>query len=134
MLKYEELVDLAKTRLAEAQVLHDNHKHDGAVYLCGYAVEVALKSAALKERLWGFPEETEEFKLYEEVKTHELDKLLKIADKTQTLLNDRTFSIHWGYVKNWRSEFRYRPIGTASEADSSQMLSATSAIMTSLGL
>lgn len=133
MLKQDELIGLAKARLDEAQLLHDNAKIDGAVYLCGYAIELALKAVILKEKLWGFPEETEEFKLYTEVKTHELDKLLTIAGKNQ-LQNNREFVVAWGYAKNWRSEFRYRPIGTATQENSSQMIASTRAIMTALGI
>ncbi|MFA5945729.1 MAG: HEPN domain-containing protein [Patescibacteria group bacterium] len=133
MLKQDELLDLAKTRFAEARVLHENGKHDGAVYLCGYAIELALKWVILKDKLWGFPDEPEEFKLYEEVKTHDLEKLLTIANRQQ-MQNDRVFSIPWGYIKNWRSEFRYRPIGMVKEVDSSQMLSSVDAIMKALGV
>lgn len=122
---------MAKARLDEAQLLHDNRRFDGAVYLCGYAIELALKYVILKDRLWGFPEEPEEFKLYENMKTHDLEDLLKLADKVQ-MKNDRTFSIPWGYVNNWRSEFRYRPVGTATEMDSAQMLSSANDIMTLL--
>ncbi|MBI4458080.1 HEPN domain-containing protein [Candidatus Uhrbacteria bacterium] len=133
MLNQEELKDLAKARLEEARILHDNSKYDGAVYLCGYAIELTLKYVVLRDRLWGFPEEQDEFKLYEEAKTHDLEKLLRLADKMQ-LLNDRTFQIPWNYVNNWRSEFRYRPVGTASVLDSAQMLPSARDIMTALGV
>ena len=108
-------------------------KYDGAVYLCGYAIELALKAIILKDKLWGFPEESDEFKLYEMVKTHDLENLLKISGK-ESLLNDRNFVISWALVKTWRSEFRYRPIGMVTESSSMQMLSATREIFTSLGI
>ncbi len=39
-----ELKELAKLRLAEAEKLCDAGYYDGAAYLCGYAVEFALKA------------------------------------------------------------------------------------------
>jgi len=134
MLTLEELKDLAESRLDEAKTLHEHHKYDGAAYLCGYAVELALKQLILKERLCGFPSEGEEFELYKKVKTHKLEELLKVADKDNTLMNDKAFSTAWSAVISWSSEYRYRPIGSADETRSKQMLDATSDIIRALGI
>ena len=133
MLKQKEISDIAKSRLAEAQILHDNQKYDGAVYLCGYAVELSLKALVLRDKLWGFPEDSEEFRLYSDVRTHDLDKLLKTAGGAH-LLNDRSFQTSWGHITGWSSEFRYRPVGSFSLADSSRMISSARDIMETLGI
>jgi hypothetical protein len=39
-----DLKELAKLRLAEAETLYHAGYYDGATYLCGYAVEFALKA------------------------------------------------------------------------------------------
>jgi hypothetical protein len=38
-----ELKRIATTRLGDARVLLKNNRIDGAAYLCGYAIELALK-------------------------------------------------------------------------------------------
>lgn len=43
MLTRAELTHIAQARLADAEALHQAGRYDGAVYLCGYAVEVGLK-------------------------------------------------------------------------------------------
>lgn len=40
----KDLQSLARTRLAEAKILLDAGRSDGAYYLAGYAVECALKA------------------------------------------------------------------------------------------
>jgi len=51
------LQDLAIVRLKEAKALLDQGFHDGAYYLCGYAVECALKAciAKISGRQFAFP-------------------------------------------------------------------------------
>ena len=43
-LKTAELRKIAKARLKDAEALLAAHRYDGAIYLCGYAVELALKA------------------------------------------------------------------------------------------
>lgn len=45
---HEELKKLAKTRLIEAKALLDNELYDGARYLAGYVIELALKARVLQ--------------------------------------------------------------------------------------
>lgn len=45
-----EFQELAELRLEEARVLLDQGKWDGAYYLAGYAVELALKARIIKEK------------------------------------------------------------------------------------
>lgn len=40
---------LAETRLQEAKSLLDNGHYSGAYYLCGYAIEYALKACIAKQ-------------------------------------------------------------------------------------
>jgi HEPN domain-containing protein len=40
----EDLRELSRLRLREAEVLYKAHLYDGCVYLAGYAVELALKA------------------------------------------------------------------------------------------
>ena len=43
-----ELKELAKLRLKEAETLFDAGLYDGAVYVCGYVIELALKARICK--------------------------------------------------------------------------------------
>ena len=49
----QELIDLAENRFLEARTLFDGGHYDGALYLAGYAVELALK-ARVRSRAWCF--------------------------------------------------------------------------------
>ena len=56
MPKYEELKALAATRLLEAKSLFNKRLYDGACYLAGYVVELALKARICKTLdLAGYP-------------------------------------------------------------------------------
>jgi hypothetical protein len=46
MITTKDLRSIAKARLKDAEVLSDAKRYDGAVYLCGYAVEINLGSAS----------------------------------------------------------------------------------------
>ncbi|MEY4723669.1 MAG: hypothetical protein RLZZ324_1182 [Candidatus Parcubacteria bacterium] len=133
MLGLQHLQDIAKSRLEEAQILHNNGKFDGARYLAGYAVEMALKWVITKDKLVGFPETVKEFKLYQDSKDHDLANLLTLAGKNQ-MKNDKTFAVAWDIAKDWNSEFRYRPPGAVTSAHSSETLAATNDILTLLGV
>ncbi len=62
MLTRPELRQIARARLADAAALHDKRRYDGAIYICGYAVEVALKARICQTLSWnGFPETRSEF-------------------------------------------------------------------------
>jgi hypothetical protein len=134
MISHSELEKLAKARLEEANVLHDAKRWDGAVYICGYAIELALKSVIAKDRLNGFPTDDAEFDLAKNCKTHELPKLLAHSLRDVALQGDKDFWVAWGEVKEWQSEFRYRPLGTADESASRKILEASHVIMTKLGI
>ncbi len=47
-MKKKDLQKIAELRLKEAKILYDNKLYDGAVYLCGYVVEAALKARICK--------------------------------------------------------------------------------------
>jgi hypothetical protein len=43
MLTRWNLSETSRARLMDAEVLLQSERYDGAVYVCGYAVEIALK-------------------------------------------------------------------------------------------
>ena len=80
MITTSELLNIARARLRDAQVLVRANRFDGAYYLCGYSVELALKVRICKTLKWsGFPEAGQDFKGLQSLKTHDLEVLLKLS-------------------------------------------------------
>lgn len=91
MITTNDLRTLARARLNDAVVLFRNKRYDGAVYLCGYAVEIALKARICRTLKWaGFPETRREFEAYQSLRTHDLDVLLKLSGIEERI--KRTYS------------------------------------------
>lgn len=100
MIKAQQLYDIAKCRYEEAGILLVNKKADGAVYLCGYSLELILKYKIVKVLNWdGYPENSNEFKGYQSFKVHNLDVLLKLS----------------GLEKKFKQITQYMPVGKSQE-------------------
>ena len=73
MLSVDELRSISGTRLEDAQTLFTAGRYDGVVYLCGYAVELALKARICETLNWdGYPSTNREFWDYQSFRTHDL--------------------------------------------------------------
>ena len=72
-----EFQEMAEQRLAEAKALLDQGKWNGAYYLAGYAVELALKACIIKTLLAtdAFPDKEFSKNCY----THAVEKLVGLA-------------------------------------------------------
>jgi hypothetical protein len=99
---------LVRIRLKEARALLEAKCFDGAYYLCGYAVECALKACIAKAT------RRSEFPDLEKVKasyTHDLTVLIKQAGLKATLeaevASDPDFGRYWGVAKDWSEKARY---------------------------
>ena len=80
MITTSDLKAIARARLDDARVLLRGKRFDGAVYLSGYSVEVALKSRICRTLKWnGFPDTAAEFKGLQSIKTHDLEILLRLS-------------------------------------------------------
>ena len=128
MIDTKEIKKIAKARLKDAEVLVASRRYEGAIYLCGYAVELGLKARICKTLKWvGFPSTKKEFEGYHSFKTHNLDVLLHltgIEDRIKTQL-----LAEWSAVTEWDPESRYNPIGNASPADAQLMVSAAKSLL-----
>jgi len=107
---------LAHLRLAESKVLFTAGHFSGSYYLGGYAVECALKACITKNIR---AEELPAKNFGEQVYTHELTKLLRLAslDNGQglPLAGDPGLELNWTTVKDWSEQTRYAE-STESEA------------------
>src|SRR5437667_12331694 len=80
MISTKDLRAIARARLRDAQVLLRAKRFDGAFYLCGYAIELALKARICRTLRWSsFPQSAQEFKGLQSVKTHDLEVLLRFS-------------------------------------------------------
>jgi hypothetical protein len=112
-------------KLKDADVLLANKRYSSAVYLSGYALEIALKLKICKLFTFinGFPENKAEFTYYQnsvksqpllagaitqirEIKHHELGKLLFYSGAEYNI--KLTLLREWNLVVNWTPEMRYR--------------------------
>lgn len=128
MLAVAELRTIAQARLEDAEVLRQSGRQDGAVYLCGYAVEMALKAKIGETLNWeGYPSTNSEFQNYQSFRTHNLEVLLRLsgAEAPVRLAN----LPDWSRVSEWDPEMRYDLIGTTSDDDARLMIESTGAIL-----
>ena len=131
MLSATLLRQLARARLADAEALLRARRYDGAAYLGGYVVELALKARICRTLKWrGFPEKRSEFEGLQSFKTHDLDVLLRLSGREQyTKIN---LFPEWTVVSQWNPEARYQPVGTVTAQAVQQMLSAARKLMEKL--
>ena len=133
MISTRDLSKIARTRLRDSEILFNNKRYDGSVYLCGYAIELALKLKICKALKWsGFPEEKGEFSYLSSFKTHDLDVLLKLSG-----VESKIRSLHladWSTIASWEPGVRYRPTGFARKIDAKNMLSSSRNILKALGM
>jgi HEPN domain-containing protein len=114
---------LARIRLQEARALLEAGQFAGAYYLCGYAVECALKACIARQtRRYDFPDKNRVNKSY----THKLDDLVKLAgleaDRNCRAESDASFSASWTLVDRWSEDSRY---DFPSEQDARDLYKAT---------
>ena len=69
MLKRLDLKKIARGRLKDAEVLLNSSRYDGAVYICGYAIELSLKARICKVLHWAeYPSTRKEFESFQSFK------------------------------------------------------------------
>ena len=131
MVLIAELRKIARGRLKDAEVLQKARRYDGAVYLCGYAVEIALKARICQTLKWvGYPSTRSEFQDYGSFRTHNLDVLLNLSGR-EAKIKPKYFA-EWSTVAGWDPNTRYQVIGTASASDVTDMLSSARALLGAL--
>lgn len=124
MIKREELEKLSLERIADADILFNGHRYDGAVYLCGYAVEMWLKASICLTLQWeGYPSTNKEFEKYQSFRTHDLDVLLHLSG-IEHVVKD-VFISEWTVVCDWYPNVRYNPVNQQTVESASEMIEST---------
>jgi len=128
MITVAELDRIAHARLEDAKVLFAAARYDGAAYVCGYAVEIALKARICRTLNWSeFPQTNGEFDAYRSFRTHELGVLLRLSGR-ETVVKQQHFA-WWNAVAVWNVESRYNVIGTLHQADADAMIKAAEKLL-----
>lgn len=131
MIAVDELDRIARARLDDAKSLLAAGRFDGATYVCGYAVEVALKARICRTLNWSeFPVTGGEFVAYKSFRTHELEVLLRLSGQEGSMKQNH-FAL-WNVVAVWKADSRYYSIGTAQQAATRAMIQATDELLEAL--
>jgi hypothetical protein len=128
MLTPKDLRTIARSRLTDARALLRSRRYDGAVYLCGYSIELALKARICKNLHWqGFPATSKEFQGLTSFRIHDLDMLLHLSG-IETKIRTR-FLTDWSVVVIWEPEARYNPVGSAKRRDADLMIQSAANLL-----
>ena len=128
MIPVSELDHIAVARIEDARVVFDAGRFDGAIYLCGYAVEVGLKARICRTLNWAeFPATGGEFQAYRSFQTHELDVLLRLSGQEIRIRRDH-FEI-WNAVAVWSVDLRYHAVGTSGQQDALSMIKSAEELL-----
>jgi HEPN domain-containing protein len=123
-----DLRKIARARLADARALLRTRRYDGSIYLCGYAVELAIKHRICRTLGWeNFPSTSGEFRAYQSFRTHDLDVLLHLSGHEATIKKQALAD--WSTVAEWDPEVRYKSVGSASKDDAKLMIKATATVL-----
>ncbi|RYY05966.1 MAG: hypothetical protein EOP43_07635 [Sphingobacteriaceae bacterium] len=128
MISTADLIIIATARLNDAEILLNAQRYDGAVYLCGYSIEIALKHKICQTLNWvGFPSTNREFEKFKSLKTHDLDVLLSFTGIEVALKT--SYLAEWSAVAIWNPEARYNPTGAISSADANLMINSAKTLI-----
>lgn len=126
-----DLRNIAQDRLKDAEVLLQSRRYAGAVYLCGYVVEIALKARICRTLKWaGYPSTRAEFQNYQSFRTHNLDTLLSLSG-TETKIK-KAHLAEWSVVQSWDPKLRYSSVGNTLEQDALDMINSAKVILSGL--
>ena len=129
MLSRSELRKIARARLEDAEALLAAARYDGAVYMCGYALECRLKARICVTLKWaGFPSSNKEFEPFKSFRTHDLDTLLTLSGREAKI--KPKFLVEWSAVTQWNPEIRYMPVGSVTKAEAVAMLRTVGSLLT----
>jgi hypothetical protein len=131
-LTVKQLIELAESRLAEAEILFTHQKYDAAVYLGGYAIELAIKAKICQVLKWPeFPPSLPPAdckkifdKLYTKdfVRTHNVvdlsNFLFCLSGTTTKEIDNAGLRGEWTkFSTHWSEQNRYEPIGSLTEPE-----------------
>jgi len=128
----QNLWETARARLKDAEVLFQSERYDRAAYVCGYAMEIALKEKICRALNWSVFPSKDGFGSFQSFKTHNLDVLFHLSGVEQKIMDENYEK--WLTVKTWGPEVRYDPVGSVAAAEAEKMIQSTKTLMEVLSL
>jgi HEPN domain-containing protein len=129
MISSAELRKIARARFLDATALLRAKRYDGAYYLSGYSIELALKARICRTLKWpDFPESAQDFKGFQSIKTHDLEVLLRFSGIENRI--KQKYMLEWSVVLDWNHEKRYQPVGQSSVQQATNMLTCAKRLLT----
>jgi HEPN domain-containing protein len=114
---------MARGKLRDAQALLKTGRYDTAYYICGYAVELALKARICRSLKWeDYPRTAGEFSALQSFKTHSLVVLLHLSGIEARVRTN--YAAQWSIVSVWNPEDRYNLVGLVSQTAAAEMVGA----------
>lgn len=99
---------LAQSKFDDAVFLFENERYSNSYYLFGYAVELGLKA---RLSLSFLANTIPDRKFVNDIHTHELEKLVRLAGLDVVLREDRAnfprFDAYWSKAAEWSEQSRY---------------------------
>jgi len=131
MIAISDLHKTAREYLRAAKLLRTRRSYDASVYLCGYAVEIALKARICRTLNWttGFPDTDAEFRVKGNIKIHDLEALLDYTGLQHRVRSVTGYLGDWSVVNKWNPKQRYQPRGTKTLADANSMIVSTQVLL-----
>ena len=111
----------ARLWLEDAIMLLEAGRLESAVYLCGYAVECALKARICKLHEWTSYRDD-----LPGMRTHNLVNLLSF---TAIENRKRLFQGSWDILEEWGPEIRYEPAESFTDSRARAMIDATTELL-----
>ena len=131
MISTRDLKSAARAYLRDATVLLRAKRYDGAYYLCGYAVELALKARVCRTLRWSeFPETRSDFEGLQSLKTHDLEILLRFTGVEARVRTK--YLAEWSVVLNWNPEKRYQKTGKSTQQEAADMVTSARKLLAAL--
>lgn len=124
----EELKKLSEEWIADSELLVREKRFGTAYYLCGYAIEMALKRRICLTLGWkeGYPNKKKKFENLQSFKTHNLDLLLHLSGMEEKIQSD--YMALWSIATGWDPEIRYSSQDT-DEPTAIALITATKALL-----
>lgn len=118
MISYEEIRRIANTRFRDSEILFERRRYNGSIHVCALANELAFKTIiCCRLGLKGIPNHSHEFKTIQEIKTHNLEELLKVLQRLDKGIADEIIknrNADWNIILDWNPDKRYLPINEKS--------------------
>src|SRR5665213_557281 len=128
MLSLRDFQVVMREKMLDAVSLYKNRRYSASIYLCGYAVEIALKIRICNHMGWTeFPETAGEFnkkEKYKFIKIHNLELLLAYTG-LEGIIKDgsQPYKILWDEVVKWNPEERYSTVSAVTKVQAAIALS-----------